>query len=118
MSDDEIDARKALEENVFLRYGAGIQSYFSIQANLIKLFCVLSLFTIPQLLIYNYFDGYNWTTQESLFEQLSFGNMGYSGNYCGMKFINWDSQETVVSLQCQGTARIRRVLDSGLVDIN
>ena len=44
--------------------------------------------------------------------------MGYSGNYCGMRFINWNSQETSIGIQCQGTARIRRVLDSGVVDVN
>ena len=48
--------------------------------------------------IYAYFDGFNWTSQDSLFAQLSFGNMGYSGNYCGTNFINWDEMTTTVSL--------------------
>lgn len=42
-------------ERVFLRYGTGIVNYFRIQEHLIKLFAVLSLIAIPQILIYRYF---------------------------------------------------------------
>jgi hypothetical protein len=52
------------------------------------------------MLIYNYFGGFNWTKGESLFATLSFGNMGYSGNDCGMNFIDWSDSQTTVNLQC------------------
>ena len=73
------------------------------------------------MLIYDFFDGYNYTESESLYARLSFGNMGYSSNYCGMNMLHWnDGAETKVQvkLQCQGSTRIRRVIDMGLVDIN
>ena len=107
-----------MEENPFLRYGTGIQAYFSIQFNMIKLFCLMTIYVIPQMVVYGYFGGFNWTTDANLFEKLSFGNMGFSGNYCGMRFISWDHPTTSISLQCQGTTRIRAVIDSGIVDVN
>lgn len=70
------------------------------------------------MVIYNYFDGFNWTSNANMFEKLSFGNMGFSGNYCGQRFISWDKEDTKISLQCQGTARIRAVIDTGIVDVN
>ena len=85
---------------MFLRYGTGISQYFSIQAKLIQLFCILTLFAVPQMIIYDYFDGYNWTSNVKLFEKLSFGDMGYSGNFCGKNFINWRKETTTVGLQC------------------
>ena len=85
---------------------------------MIRLFFWLTLFVIPQMVVYNYFDGFNWTSNANLFEKLSFGNMGFSGNCCGQRFISWDRAETTISLQCQGTARIRAVLDTGIVDVN
>jgi len=76
-------------DSPFLLYGVGIQNYFVLQERLIKLFCLLTLVSIPQMLIYNYFDGYNYTREDSLFTRLSFGDMGQSGNNCGMNFISW-----------------------------
>ena len=56
-----------MDDNLFLRYGTGIQNYFGIQNKLILLFCWLTLLAIPQMAIYAYFDGFNWTSQDSLF---------------------------------------------------
>ena len=73
------------------------------------------------MLIYNFFDGFNYTESESLYARLSFGNMGYSSNYCGMNMIDpkaGPTGTTFVTLQCQGSTRIRRIIDTGLVDIN
>ena len=50
------------------------------------------------MLIYSYFEGYNYTQTESLFAKVSFGNMGYSTNSCGMNFIDWDSNDLTTSL--------------------
>ena len=90
------------------------------QERLICLLFVLTLLTIPQILVYKYFDGYNYTDTESSYASMSFGNMGYAGNSCGVNFIDWSVSEKIthVSLQCQGTARIRGILDAGIVDVN
>lgn len=68
-------------------------------------------------MIYQYFEGYNYTKQEGLYASISFGNMGYSGATCGTNFVNWNEKTTVVNLQCEGTAKIRSVIDSGLVEL-
>ena len=71
------------------------------------------------MLIYRYFHGLNFTSGESVLSLVSFGNMGFSTNTCGMNFIDWSigDQTVDVKLQCQGTARIRKVIDSGVVNI-
>lgn len=70
------------------------------------------------MLIYLYFEGYNYTTEESVYARVSFGNMGYSGNSCRRNFINWDTKTTRIDLQCQGSTRIRKVISTGIVDVN
>ena len=58
------------------------------------------------MLVYNYFNGLNFTDDTTTYTLLSFGNMGYSGNSCGMNFIDWGIKEysgeptTYVGLQC------------------
>ncbi len=51
--------RKYDVDKPFLLYGVGIQNYFELQKRLINLFCLLTIIAIPQMLIYQYFDGYN-----------------------------------------------------------
>jgi len=43
--------------------------------------------------------------------------MGFSRSVCGTNFVDWDIANTVVQLQCEGTTRIRSVVDSGLVGL-
>jgi len=52
---------------VFLNYGTGIQNYFNLQKRMIKLFCGLSIIAIFQMLIYKYFNGYNYTSADSIY---------------------------------------------------
>lgn len=44
--------------------------------------------------------------------------MGYSGATCGQNYVNWSKTETGLHFQCQGTTRIREVLELGLNDLN
>ena len=114
------------QNRIFLRYGIGIVNYFILQERMIKLLVIMSIIAVPQMLVYRFFDGFNYTESESLYARLSFGNMGYSSNYCGMNMINWYGIPTTnildlatpITLQCQGSTRIRRVIATGLVDIN
>ena len=61
-----------------MRYGTGIVNYFLLMERMIKLLTILSIIAVPQMLIYSFFDGFNYTESESLYARLSFGNMGYS----------------------------------------
>ena len=77
------------------------------------------------MLIYRYFNGFNYTETETIYAKVSFGNMGYSTNTCGMNFIDWEDVDPItgfsstnLNLQCEGTARIRRIIDAGIVDTN
>ena len=65
---------------------------------MISLFAILPLLAIPQMLVYQYFDGYNSDNNVSAYAKLSFGDMGYSGNYCGQNFINWKEETTNINL--------------------
>ena len=85
---------KEREKDVFLNYGTGIKNYFRLQESIIRLFCYLTILAIPQMLIYQYFDGYNYTKGNSVYSKLSFGAMGYSDSNCGTNFINWNRQDT------------------------
>ena len=49
------------EQDIFLRYGTGIVNYFNLYEKLIRLFCFLSVLALPQIVIYNYFNGYDYT---------------------------------------------------------
>ena len=91
---DKKEAKKKEHKEIFLNYGTGIQNYFIVQERLIQLFCVLTLLAIPQMLIYRYFNGYNYTTTEPIYASLSFGAMGYTSNNCGTNFINWSDRAT------------------------
>lgn len=46
------------------------------------------------MLIYRYFNGYNYTTTEPIYASLSFGAMGYTSSNCGTNFINWRDKTT------------------------
>ena len=72
-----------------MQYGTGIVNYFNLYERLIRLFAFLSVLSVPQLLIYRYFNGYDYTKQEGFYTALSFGNMGYSGAHCGTNFVDW-----------------------------
>jgi hypothetical protein len=85
-------------KDVFLNYGTGIKNYFIVQERIILLFCYLTILAIPQMLIYRYFDGYNYTQDNTVYTKLSFGSMGFSSSNCGTNFVNWDTYSTQVSL--------------------
>ena len=96
----------------FLEYGTGIQMFFMIQERLIYLFLGLSFLAFLQMVIFAFMND----DEFSLVTSFTFVSMGYSGNSCGVNFIDWSQDQTRVSLQCQGTTRIRKVLQSGLAE--
>ena len=98
----------------FLLYGVGIQNYFVLQERLIKLFCLLTVISIPQMLIYSYFNGYNYRLDDTLYTRLSFGNMGQSSSNCGKNFINWDESQTRLHFQCECSTRISSIIAIGV----
>ena len=74
------------------------------------------MLAVLQIIIFRHFEGFN--EQASLYAQMSFGDMGYSSNYCGKNFIKWDEiHNTKITLKCQGTTKIRRVIDLGIFDV-
>lgn len=83
MQDLKEKSMAKLENNPFLRYGIGVQNYFNMQLTMLKLFAIICLFTIPQMIVYAVEGGIGtrFSTEIpllSLTTQISFGNMGYS----------------------------------------
>ena len=64
-------------------YGPGVVVYFDLQIKLIKLFCVLSLFSIGMMVIYAKIGGWQSVIEtDTLIQKTSFGNMGFPRTYC------------------------------------
>ena len=51
------EIKDKLDENPFLKYGIGIQSYFNLLVSLIKLWAFLSLLAVAQMAIYSSVGG-------------------------------------------------------------
>ena len=79
------------KSSVFLQYGVGIVAYFALQRNLMKLFLVLSIFALIQMMLYYSVGGYSNLPDGTVdFSFLaSFGNMGFSSIICTKKLIYW-----------------------------
>jgi len=72
-----------VKEDPFLKYGTGIQSYFSFQVDLIRLFVMLSLLSIPSLIIYSNSRGLTEISDNvTTLEKLSFANIGFADTVC------------------------------------
>jgi len=59
---------------------------------LILLFFILSLVSIPQILIFNQHKAY-LNANNRVFSQSTIGNMGFSGSYCGSSTLNINNMQ-------------------------
>jgi hypothetical protein len=107
--------KNAVKKNPLLKYGVGIQNYINMQTSLLKIFAVISLLAITQMLIYKSVGGLDYLTELSDYSRYSFGNMGFSGNSCGKMPVLWHNDKTKLHFQCQGTTTIKKVLSSGML---
>ena len=88
--------RKNREKNPYLQYGVAIENFFNLEVQLIKIFCVLTLLAIPQMIVLYTFD-YNVQMGGTTFlEKTSFSSMGQANTLCskapnqmGEKYFNF-----------------------------
>ena len=76
-------------EDPFENFGHGIQSYFVMIENMIKVFALCSLLFLP--IIYMYYKGnvYNDTRGlEALMGRFSMGNLGHSETFCEHSYFS------------------------------
>ena len=56
-----------------------------------KVFCILSVFAIVQMIIFAQYNGLDYLGDKiSFYSKYSFGNMGFSGSICAKTVINWE----------------------------
>ena len=89
-----VNYKSAVKKNPLLKYGVGIQNYINMQTMLLKIFAVISLLAISQMLIYKNVGGLDYLTELSDYSRYSFGNMGFSGNSCGKMPVLWHNDKT------------------------
>ena len=98
-------------------YGRGVTNYFKLQEKLLCIMVLMSIGAIIQMRIYSSFEGLSilgeYVTPTA---QNSFGNIGFSAPYCSKTPIDWENaSDTTLSIKCQKTTKIKRVLASGLM---
>ena len=111
------EAMSKQKNDPFLGYGIGVQNYFNLQEKLLWIFFFLTIGACFQMGIFNSFGGldglkeYVTTTAD-----LSFGNIGFAGNYCAKMPIDWEHEANVkLQVKCQHTTTISGVLSSGMM---
>ena len=81
---------KRIAKQPFLLLGFGINSYFDIMEQMCKMFCTISVFFVPIMLIYMF------NKQEALYKQggmaymgsaISIGNLGGAKVYCHQNLL-------------------------------
>jgi len=88
------------KEEVFLFYGAGILNYFELQRQLMKMFCVLSLLAIPQMILFYSFGGLRNVGDVGLYVETSMGNIGFSTSDCSKAPIYFMEESTPLHFTC------------------
>ena len=78
---------------------------------------VMSIGALVQMRIYSSFEGLSILGEHVTPAALnSFGNIGFSEPYCTKTPIDWENyKETKLTVRCQKTTKIKRVLASGLM---
>ena len=110
-------AEKKKRPSPFISYGIGIRNFFKLQGSLIKLFILLTLISIVQMIIFSTYNGLDHLgDQVTISAKLSFGNVGFPTSTCAMNTINWSTNTDIkYLLQCQGSTQIDRVISSGIM---
>ena len=76
-----------IEENPYLLLGYGMNSYFEVVAQLIKMMLFFSVFAIPLMLFFSTFSALDGQSHY-MFNQFAMGNMGGSTAFCAQTPFN------------------------------
>jgi len=85
---------------------------------LIKLFCMLSLFAIPSIIIFNNAHGLTTVYDKvTYFDVSSFSNIGFPEAKCSRSAIleKNNNQYANVVFKCQGKTQLTQIFDAGIV---
>ena len=109
--------KKSKKTNPFLEYGVAIENFFNLETALIRIFFVLTLLCIPQMVIFACYDSFKGYQNSNLLDRISFGSMGQTSTVCS-KIPNMGSDLTEFNFlfQCHKHYYISEVYGVGLQD--
>ena len=81
-------SRRDKSDDVFLEYGVGIVSYFTLLKGLITLFLALSILAAIQQILFSSVGGLTYISElTSMYARTSLGNMGFSKRVCAKQTV-------------------------------
>lgn len=91
------------------KMGYGVDAYFSFQCQMILLFLILTLISVPNVWVFNDFDGGD-RSDSSLLYKASIGQLGFAKALC------WDTtlDSGLLNLKCY-TGEIRTIHSFGII---
>ena len=82
------------KENPFLQYGVAIENFFNLEVQMIYIFFILTLLTLPQMGIFAAYNSNGNYMSSSFLDSLTFSSLGQANTVCS-KSPNFDGQNTI-----------------------
>ena len=87
-----------------VKYGPGIASYFDMMIQLMRVYCIITIFALIMMYIYHSMGGRNYMEFDNQITQdFSFGNMGYPQAFCEYNLLTPGQTNVNMEFQCQTT---------------
>jgi len=103
------------KNNPFLEYGVAIENFFNLEVYLIKIFCVLTLLALPQMVVFASYNSNASFTNSSITDAVSFASLGQANSVCS-KAPNIPGQNEFKFLfACSKNYEISQIFSMGLV---
>lgn len=103
------------KNNPFLQYGVAIENFFNLEVWLIKIFFVLTLLSLPQMIVFASYNS-NASFQESSFlDSLSFASLGQANAVCSKAPNLPGSTDFKFLFACSKNYEITEFFSMGLV---
>ena len=99
------------KENPFLQYGTAIENFFNLEYALIKMFAVLSLLALIQMVI---FLTYNDTNFGGIFQESTFSGLGQATNVCSRGPNIVDNGNFTFQYTCNINYKVTDVISTGI----
>ena len=73
---------KPSDQNPYLQYGVAIENFFNLEVALIKIFCILSVLAIPQMIVFASYGANMFYQTSNWMNAINFGNLGQANSVC------------------------------------
>jgi len=109
--DSSLFTRSEIAQNVFIRYGLGINSFFALMRSLVKAYCILAAIAILQMAVLYWNNRANSSVPH--LQKISIASYPYSRPICKHTL----AQLKRVSVSCEGSDVIQKVFDYGFLPL-